>query len=87
MNVDFVLDRLHKQGQRATYAAVGGVVGLPARSVMSGQPKNQQSSWVVAKATGLPSGYTSAETDPRLARSAAPITTSEELSRWLRAHS
>jgi hypothetical protein len=38
---------------------------------------------VVSKGTGLPSGYTRAETDARLAGSAAPITTPEELREWL----
>jgi hypothetical protein len=83
MNVEVVVDRLHKHGQRASYAAVGGLVGLPARSVMTGRPKNPRNSWVVSKGTGLPSGYTRAETDARLAGSAAPITTPEELREWL----
>jgi len=35
-HVDSIVAVLARHAQRATYGAVGGVVGLPARSVMSG---------------------------------------------------
>jgi len=85
MDLDAVLDHLHKRGQRATYSAVGGVVGRPARSVMQGQPKTARNSWVVAKENGLPTGYTTADIDPRLSTSGKPLATPEELRQWLRA--
>jgi len=84
MNLDFILDKLHKAGQRATYGAVGGVLGRPAIGIMAGRPKDKRHSWVVAKPNGLPSGFTTAEIDPRLAGSPPPLDTPESLAAWLR---
>ena len=39
---------LAKNSQKATYTAVAGVVGLPARTVMQSLLKDPQSEWVVA---------------------------------------
>lgn len=83
MTLDFILDRLHKAGQRATYGAVGGVLDRPAIGLMVGRPKDKRHSWVVAKKSGLPTGYSTAEVDPRLASSPPPIDTPESLSAWL----
>jgi hypothetical protein len=44
-----VVSLLCEHSQRATYGAVGGLVGLPARSVMFGQPKTPTNSFVVSK--------------------------------------
>jgi hypothetical protein len=86
MDLETVLDRLHRHGQRATYAAVGGVAGRPALSVMRGRPKDRKHSWVVARANGLPTGYTTAEVDPRMIGSPPPIDDVEQLRLWLRSH-
>jgi len=86
MNLELILDRLHEFGQRATYAAVGGLVRLPAISVMHGRPKDKRHSWVVAKGNGLPTGYLTDEIDPRLATSPKPIVSADELAAWLRTH-
>jgi hypothetical protein len=86
MDLPTVLDRLHQYGQRATYAALGGIIGQPARSVMHGQPKTPRNSWIVAKQNGQPTGYGASERDPRLATSPKPITSPDELTLWLQAH-
>ena len=83
MHLDNILDALHKHGQRATYAAVGGLVGAIPLSVMRGREKNNRNSWVVTKEKRMPTGNSSAETDSRLAGSAKPIESSEALLQWL----
>ncbi len=79
-----IVASLSMHSQRATYGAVGGLVGLPARSVMAGQPKSKENSWVVAAKTGKPTGYLPAETDSQLNSRALVISTAEELASWLR---
>jgi hypothetical protein len=86
IDLEAVVDRLNRHGQRATYSAVGSVAGLPARSVMHGRPMDRRNSWVVAKVNGLPSGYTHSDMDSRLPASPAPIADGEELRRWLKSH-
>lgn len=73
--------------QRATYAAVGGVVGLPAQSVMQGRPKTAMNSWVVSKRTHLPTGYAALECHPRLTSNPRVIQAPDELRAWLDRHS
>ena len=84
MNLDEIVNCLDKHGRRATYGAVGGIVGLPARSVMHGRPKTTLNSWVVAKRDGKPSGFEVEHRDPRIASSSAPLSTSQELLTWLK---
>ena len=84
--VDEVVEVLARHSQRATYGAVGGLVGLPARSVMSGKPRTQTNSWVVSKATGRPTGYLANETHPALEQNREVISTPEALAAWLRSH-
>lgn len=78
---------LSKHSQRATYGAVGGLVGLPARSVMSGQPKNKENSWVVSAKTKKPTGYLPGEMHPDLEANSTVISAPSDLAAWLRAHS
>jgi hypothetical protein len=82
-----VLAALDRGRQRATYAAVGGVVGLPAQSVMQGQPKTAMNSWVVSKDKQVPTGYAASEYHPHLTASAKVIETAQELRAWLVTHS
>jgi len=82
LTLQVVVERLSRHGQSATYSAVGGVVGRHAIGVMQGQLKTHQYSWVVAKKTGEPSGYTPVQRDPRLPGQSDPINTIEELLRW-----
>jgi hypothetical protein len=77
---------LERHTQRATYGAVGGVVGLPAQSVMSGQPKTPRNSWVVSAKTRLPTGYSKAECHPLLNAQRAVIDSAQDLAAWWKAH-
>jgi hypothetical protein len=77
---------LGRHAQRATYAAVGGVVGLPARSVMKGREITPENAWVVSKKYGLPTGYASTDLHPHLQSYPQVISTHEALVQWLRSH-
>lgn len=77
---------LARHSQRATYGAVGGLVGLPAQSVMAGLPKNAQNSWIVSKTTGMPTGYSANEIDPHLLDNEYVITAWGKLEVWLHSH-
>ena len=84
ISLDELVDCLEKHGRRATYGAVGEIVGMPARSVMHGRPKTAKNSWVVAKRDGKPSGYDFEQLDPRLASSPHPFSTSQEVLTWIK---
>ena len=75
---------LSKHHQRASYGAVGNLVGLPARSVMSGQTKSAENSWVVSAKTKKPTGYLTHEMDPNLENRDFVITSDQDLAAWLR---
>lgn len=82
-----IIERLAQHRQRATYGALGDLVGLPARSVMRGLPKDDHNAWIVSKATGLPTGYTTAgrmgdwqHTSPEV------LDAADALRRWLATH-
>lgn len=77
---------LSKHRQRATYGAVGGLLGRPARSVMMGQAKCRENSWVVSARTGRPTGYDPHETDPHLMDNPDIIDTRERLAKWCLEH-
>lgn len=82
-----ILAVLDRHFQRSTYVAVGGVVGLPAQSVMQGQPKTPMNSWVVSKRTHMPTGYLPAHCHPKLTSNPYVIKARDELSAWLDGHS
>nr|AAS92966.1 hypothetical protein [uncultured bacterium] len=82
-----VVSRLARHSQRATYGAVGGVVGRIARSVMSGQPKTPANSFVVSASSGEPTGYTQSERHTSLRARASVISSAAALAVWLREHS
>jgi len=81
-----IVASLAKHSQRATYGAVGGLVRLPAQSVMSGQPMSKENSWVVAAKTGKPTGYLPSDVDPKLNSKVLVISTADELKLWLQSH-
>ena len=81
--IDSILDQLETFHQRATYGAVAGVVDSSPRSLMIGRERNQQSSWIVSRQTGLPTGYTPEQTHPELAERERILATPEELRAWL----
>jgi hypothetical protein len=76
-----------RQGGMVTqhaYGAVAGVVGVLARSVMSGKPKNPRTSWVVSVRTKLPTGYSGTEKDEKLKERERVLESPNELREWLR---
>jgi hypothetical protein len=75
---------LARYRQRATYGALAGIVGGLPRSVMSGLPKTPENSWIVAAASGLPTGYSAHELDAELQSRSNVISTADELLAWLR---
>ena len=83
--LDAILDQLQHFEQRATYGAVADVIGGIAQGVMQGRPKTPRHSWVVSKATGLPTGYREHEVAPTLRRRSQVIATGRELRAWLAA--
>jgi hypothetical protein len=84
-SLDQILHALQRFQQRATYGAVGAVVGWPARSVMLGRPRDPLHSWVVRKSDGQPTGYDDRQKDPDLLARSRVITSGQELSAWLEA--
>lgn len=82
-----IVTALSRHSQRATYGAVGGLVRLPPRSVMSGQPKTMENSWIVSKKNKRPTGYLPDEMHPSLEAHAAVISSPQDLAAWLRTHS
>ncbi len=45
LTLEDIIERLERYRQRATYAAVAGVVGRHYRNVMDGQTKSFRNSW------------------------------------------
>lgn len=83
LSLDQIVDLLDQHGQRATYGAVARVVGHSPRSLLKGRDRGRRYSWIVNRATGLPTGYTDDQIDPRLRDSGAVIRTDTELQQWL----
>lgn len=82
-----VIAKLERNHQRATYGAVGGIVGFPPRSVMSGQQKTPRNSWVVSAKTKLPTGYSKTECHLFLDVNKRVIASASELTAWLKSRS
>ena len=82
MTLDQILDCLESKRVRATYRAVGAVIGRPARSVGATLGnRRQRASWVVNAQTGEPTGYDPTEKHPDLYLTSHIIKTGEELRR------
>ena len=84
MSSEDIIAMLARYRQRATYGALAGIVGGLPRSVMSGLPRTPENSWVVAAATGLPTGYGTHERHAELQSRDNVIKTADELLAWLR---
>lgn len=84
--LDEVIDVLHREGIRATYGAVAGVVGGNAIGLMMGRPMDARNSWVVAVNNHLPTGYNENQLDPRLTVLPVVLDTAERLQRLLDRH-
>ena len=52
--LDQIVETLERNEQPATYGAVGGIVCVHYKVVMSGRPRNHRNSWVVNKKTRVP---------------------------------
>ena len=75
-----ILDFLNEERVRATYGAVGGVLGQPARDVWRAlQGQGRRASWVVNGTTGDPTGYTTNQQHPDLYRTQRIIRTGADL--------
>ncbi len=77
-----ILDFLSTHHIRATYGAVGTVLGVPPRSV--GQqlgPRSPRTSWVVSLATGKPTDFPPNLLHPALTPDTELMRTSEDLLR------
>ena len=77
-----ILRELNAAKQRATYGAVGGLLGRLPRSVMQGLAKNAAHSWGVLSGTEEPSGYHPAQLGPALHRNPHVIREAAELKQW-----
>lgn len=78
-----ILRELDAAKQRATYGAVGGLLGQLPRSVMGHLPRIPKHSWVVLADTHEPSGYAPAQMHPELRSNAHVIADPDELRSWL----
>jgi hypothetical protein len=85
--LDQILDALGEHQQRATYGAVGGLLCVPPRFVLTGHPRNHRHCWVVRTADGQPTGYTEAQKHPALTSRVHIISSADALADWLRAPS
>ena len=83
MTLDEIVDQLDHHGQRATYGAVARLLGHSPRSLLKGRDRGRRFSWIVNRETGLPTGYSDDQIDPRRRDSGAVITDYGELDRWL----
>jgi len=92
MNLEDIVTKLNERKKRATYGAVGGILGVIPIAVMSGRPRNYENSWVVAATgpqRGRPTKYADIQIHPdcllqiRTDRDNI-IKDSETLKRWLK---
>ena len=83
--VEEILRCLNDERIRATYGAVGAVIGVPAQSVGGylGE-RRPEASWVVNSDTEQPTCYTSGEKHPDLCRTTHIIRTCGDLDALLR---
>ena len=86
MTIETILEYLNAVLVRATYGAVGEVLGVRPQVVprLLGA-RRPEASWIVNGSTGEPTGYTPDEVDPRLAGTHV-IRSGDELRRCLERH-
>lgn len=95
LSLDTIIAKLDARKQRATYAAVAGLVGVLPRGLMAGRAKSYAASWVVAATTsgaskrGWPTGYTVNQIHPECYRQICEgqnniIDDGEALKHWLK---
>ncbi len=82
-DLDGVIAVLNHHHQRATYSAVAALLDHAPRTLMQGRPRTQESSWVVSKGSGKPTGYPDADIHPELTSNDRVLSSREELEAWL----
>jgi hypothetical protein len=85
LSLDQIIDLLDQHAQRATYGAVARLVGHSPRSLLKGRDRGRKYSWIVNRETGLPTGYSPEQIDPRLPESGPVIANDADLQAWLAA--
>ncbi len=83
-DVESIAILLDRHYQRATYAAVADLLGVPARSLMSDAPKRKLYSRVVSAGTGEPTKYPKSAVHPALFENDKVLSTATELGDWIR---
>lgn len=83
-SLDSILDQLNQFHQRATYGAVAAVVNSSPRSLMVGRDRSPESSWVVSRQTGQPTGYADEQKHGALTERERILGSPEELRHWLK---
>ena len=82
--LDSILDQLNQFHQRATYGAVAGVVNTSPRTLMVGRDRTPESSWVVSRQNGEPTGYAEEQKHGSLTERTRILRSPDELRTWLR---
>jgi hypothetical protein len=83
-SLDSILDQLNHFHQRATYGAVAAVVNSSPRSLMVGRDRNPESSWIVSRQSGPPTGYADEQKHDALTERERILGSPEDLRNWLR---
>ena len=80
MDIATILATLNVQKVRATYGAVGELMGAHPKLVSQHLgTRRPEASWVVSKSTGMPTGYTDANCHRDLQSNPRIISTADEL--------
>jgi predicted transcriptional regulator len=80
MNIETILDALNEHKLRATYSAVGELMGVHPKSVSQYLGNRRPyASWVVSKATGMPTDYLDANCHNDLQSNPRVLESSDEL--------
>lgn len=84
-NLEQILDFLNEREMRATYCAVGEVIGLTPRRVANLlTERTVRNSWVVNAKSLLPTDYEAEQMHPRLERTSLVIQSGSALERGLK---
>ena len=83
LTFEAIVEVLDQHRQRATYRAVGGYLGKPPGSLMSGLERSARNSWIVSQGTLLPRNYDAEEQHPELEAKKFVLLTEQELRDWL----
>jgi hypothetical protein len=84
--LDNVLAQLERHHQRATYEAVADYLGKSKQSLMTELTLSRRASWVVAKKSGKPTGYSEFQMHEALETNETVIENSATLVQWMRTH-